>query len=193
MKLQLRIHRFKLLITAAALLLLFFPALSCAEGTGIENKNTQQQNGSASTGESQLKIKLTVATTGGEKAVYATLYDNSVSRDLLSRLPLTLEFSDYNRTEKIARLPPGTQVTPRIPVTLPQAILPCTPPGETLRCFTGTTALPGDWFPWENLTRTAWNFFPPKPETLPWKFQPANKREKGQKSKAFPNKTRRRL
>ena len=108
MKLQLRIHRFKLLITAEAFLLLFFPALSCAEGTGIENKNTQQQNGSASTGESQLKIKLTVATTGGEKAVYATLYDNSVSRDLLSRLPLTLEFSDYNRTEKIARLPPDS-------------------------------------------------------------------------------------
>ena len=108
MKLQLRIHRFKLLITAAALLLLFFPALSCAEGTGIENKNTQQQNGSASTGESPFKIKLTVSTTGGEKAVYATLYDNSVSRDLLSRLPLTLEFSDYNRTEKIARLPPDS-------------------------------------------------------------------------------------
>ena len=108
MKLQLRIHRFKLLITAAALLLLFFPALSCAEGTGIENKNTQQQNGSASTGESQLKIKLTVATAGGKKEVCATLQNNSVSRDLLSRLPLTLEFSDYNRTEKIARLPPDS-------------------------------------------------------------------------------------
>ena len=70
MKLQLRIHRFKLLITAAAFLLLFFPALSCAEGTGIIN--SQQQNGSASTGESQLKIKLTVATAGGKKEVYAT-------------------------------------------------------------------------------------------------------------------------
>ena len=94
MKLQLHIHRFKLLITAAAFLLLFFPALSCAEGTGIENI-------SASAGESSLKIKLTVSTAGGEKEVYATLYDNSVS-------PLTLEFSDYNRTEKIARLSPGS-------------------------------------------------------------------------------------
>lgn len=101
MKLQLHIHRLKLLITAAVLLLLFFPALSCAEGTGIENI-------SASAGESSLKIKLTVGTAGGEKAVYATLYDNSVSRDLLSRLPLTLEFSDYNGTEKIARLPPDS-------------------------------------------------------------------------------------
>ena len=185
MKLQLRIHRFKLLITAAALLLLFFPALSCAEGTGIENKNTQQQNGSASTGESPFKIKLTVSTTGGEKAVYATLYDNSVSRDLLSRLPLTLEFSDYNRTEKIARLPPDSPDwdTSDAPDS-------CDP---TLRCSTGTTVIPRDWFPWENLILKGWNFLPPKPETLPWKFQPANKREKGQKSKAFPNKTRRRL
>lgn len=108
MKLQLHIHRFKLLITAAALLLLFFPALSSTEGTSIKNKNTQQQNGSASTGESLFKIKLTVATAGGKKEVCATLQNNSVSRDLLSRLPLTLEFSDYNRTEKIARLPPDS-------------------------------------------------------------------------------------
>ncbi|MCI6478620.1 MAG: cyclophilin-like fold protein [Candidatus Treponema excrementipullorum] len=112
MKLQLYIQRFKLLIMMVALLLLFFPTLSCAdrtvEGTTIENKNSQQQNDSASTGETPLKIKLTVDTAGGEKAVYATLYDNSVSRDLLSRLPLTLEFSDYNGTETIARLPAGS-------------------------------------------------------------------------------------
>lgn len=177
MKLQLHIHRFKLLITAAVLLLLFFPALSCAEGTGIENI-------SASAGESSLKIKLTVATAGGEKEVYATLYDNSVSRDLLSRLPLTLEFSDYNRTEKIARLPAGspgwdTSDAPDSCDPAP-ATLPCMHPGETLRYSTGTTAIPRDWFPWENLTRTAWNFFPPKPETLPWKFQPTNKPVPGQ-------------
>ncbi|MGN0811964.1 MAG: cyclophilin-like fold protein [Candidatus Coproplasma sp.] len=36
------------------------------------------------------------------QTVYGTLYDNSVSRDLISRLPLTLSFSDYNGTEKIA-------------------------------------------------------------------------------------------
>lgn len=108
MKLQLHIHRFKLLITAAAFLLLFFPALSCAEGTGIENKTPRQQNTSSPTGDPQLKIKLTINTAGGAKETYATLNDNSVSRDLLTRLPLTLEFSDYNRTEKIARLPPDS-------------------------------------------------------------------------------------
>ena len=47
-------------------------------------------------------------TVDGE-TVYATLYDNSVARDLVSRLPLTLEFSDYNSTEKIAYLPDGSE------------------------------------------------------------------------------------
>lgn len=47
-------------------------------------------------------------TIGGE-TVYATVYDNSVARDLVSRLPLTLEFSDYNNTEKIAYLPDGSE------------------------------------------------------------------------------------
>lgn len=41
----------------------------------------------------------------GEEVVYATVYDNSLGRDFMSRLPLTLEFSDYNGTEKIAYLP----------------------------------------------------------------------------------------
>ena len=104
MNLQLHIHRFKLLITAAAFLLLFFPTLSCAEGTGTGN--SQQQNTSAE--ESRLRIKLTVSTKNGAEETFAALNDNSVSRDLLSRLPLTLEFSDYNRTEKIARLPAGS-------------------------------------------------------------------------------------
>ena len=40
-----------------------------------------------------------------EQTVEAELYDNATARDLLSRLPLTLEFSDYNSTEKIAYLP----------------------------------------------------------------------------------------
>lgn len=42
------------------------------------------------------------------QTVYGTLDNNSVSRDLLSRLPLTLTFSDYNGTEKIAYLPDGS-------------------------------------------------------------------------------------
>lgn len=42
------------------------------------------------------------------QTVYGTLDDNSVSRDLISRLPLTLTFSDYSNTEKIAYLPEGS-------------------------------------------------------------------------------------
>ena len=42
------------------------------------------------------------------QTVYGTLDDNSVSRDLISRLPLTLTFSDYSGTEKIAYLPDGS-------------------------------------------------------------------------------------
>lgn len=42
------------------------------------------------------------------QTIYGTLNDNSVSRDLISRLPLTLEFSDYSGTEKIAYLPDGS-------------------------------------------------------------------------------------
>lgn len=42
------------------------------------------------------------------QTVYGTLDDNSASRDLISRLPLTLTFSDYSDTEKIAYLPDGS-------------------------------------------------------------------------------------
>lgn len=50
-----------------------------------------------------------ISFTVGGQTVYATLNDNSVARDLYSRLPLTLEFSDYNGTEKIAYLPDGAE------------------------------------------------------------------------------------
>ena len=45
-----------------------------------------------------LRVKLTI----GEAVLYATLEDNSASRSLLAQLPLSLSFSDYNGTEKIA-------------------------------------------------------------------------------------------
>ena len=50
----------------------------------------------------------------GEEVVYATVYDNSLGRDFMSRLPLTLEFSDYNGTEKIAYLPSEEEDSDRI-------------------------------------------------------------------------------
>lgn len=44
----------------------------------------------------------------GNETVTAQLYDNATSRDLVSRLPLTLSFSDYNSVEKIAYMPSGS-------------------------------------------------------------------------------------
>lgn len=46
--------------------------------------------------------------TFGAETVTAQLYDNATARDLVSRLPLTLSFSDFNSTEKIAYLPSGS-------------------------------------------------------------------------------------
>lgn len=67
---------------------------SWIEELGLMNDNGQSD-----------RISFTV----GGQTVYAELNDNSVARDLLSRLPLTLEFSDYNGTEKIAYLPAGAE------------------------------------------------------------------------------------
>lgn len=41
----------------------------------------------------------------GQQEVTVEMLDNPASKDLLSLLPLTLEFSDYARAEKIAHLP----------------------------------------------------------------------------------------
>lgn len=47
------------------------------------------------------RIKLTF----NNEEVYVKLDDNETSRDFLEMLPLTLQFEDYNNTEKIANLP----------------------------------------------------------------------------------------
>lgn len=57
--------------------------------------------GNAQGGEEPTTIRLVFE--GGELAV--ALEDNAASRDLLSMLPLTLTFEDYNGTEKIAYPP----------------------------------------------------------------------------------------
>lgn len=49
-------------------------------------------------------VKKITVTTNGKTAVIA-LNDSPVAAELYGRLPLTVEFSDYNDTEKIAYLP----------------------------------------------------------------------------------------
>lgn len=46
-----------------------------------------------------------VLVTVGDHSYFLTLYDTPPSRELLDSLPLTLSFSDYAGTEKIAYLP----------------------------------------------------------------------------------------
>ena len=54
------------------------------------------------------EITSEVYMTFGNEIVTAQLYDNATARDLFSRLPLTLSFSDFNNTEKIAYMPSGS-------------------------------------------------------------------------------------
>jgi hypothetical protein len=46
-------------------------------------------------------IRITV----GNETITAQLADNPTAQDLASQLPLTLSFRDFNRVEKIAKLP----------------------------------------------------------------------------------------
>ncbi len=64
----------------------------------------------ATDGEAAERIRL--ATEGAE--VVIVLNDNAAARDLLSMLPLTLEFDDYNHTEKIG-YPPRKLTTGDVP------------------------------------------------------------------------------
>ena len=84
----------------AAVMALSFTA--CAGGG--ENENAGGNGGM------QAEALARAAFTIEDETVYGTLYDNSAGMDLLSRLPLSLEFSDYNNTEKIAYLPDGEEL-----------------------------------------------------------------------------------
>jgi hypothetical protein len=46
-------------------------------------------------------IRITVA----NQTITAQLADNATAQDLAAQLPLTLSFRDFNRVEKIAKLP----------------------------------------------------------------------------------------
>ena len=52
-------------------------------------------------GVDETPIKIAVA----ETEISARLADNATARDLAAQLPLTLTFKDFNRVEKIAKLP----------------------------------------------------------------------------------------
>lgn len=69
------------------------------------NKNTPndevRDNSESNTFNDQMRIKITFQ----DKDLYVRLVDNELARDLITMLPLTVDFEDYNNTEKIASLP----------------------------------------------------------------------------------------
>lgn len=71
------------------------------------NRNVQVVYSGTTTPSQPVNLSAVYLTFGNE-TVTAQLYDNTTSRDLISRLPLTLSFSDFNNTEKIAYLPSGS-------------------------------------------------------------------------------------
>ncbi len=72
------------------------------------NRKVQLAFSSASVTPSEPVNLCEVYMTFGNETVTAQLYDNATARDLVARLPLTLSFSDFNGTEKIAYLPSGS-------------------------------------------------------------------------------------
>ena len=94
-------------------------------GTGIGKDNTVMKKSvsvqgtsdnivtpSANTLKSSQTTKIRLRFDGGE--AIAELYDNPTSRHLVSMLPLTLSFKDFNGTEKIA-YPPRALSTEKAP------------------------------------------------------------------------------
>lgn len=96
------------------------------------------------------RLKLGFA--GGEAVV--ELNDNAVTRDLMSMLPLTLQFSDYNRVEKIA-YPPRKLKTTAAPFGLnpPSAILRFMRHGAIWWCTTANSKAPATWCTWAALSQ----------------------------------------
>lgn len=74
------------------LVMMFFPFGSLSAGPG-------RQEGIAVNFAGKIRIVF------GSQETIITMFDNPASKDFLTMLPLTAEFSDYVRTEKITTLP----------------------------------------------------------------------------------------
>lgn len=108
-------NRKRAFLTFVALLLVIACAVSACNSGNNHDGSTTESFGTGSKQTTTSKNTEPPAPSGTRikmnfdgQTVYGTLDDNSVSRDLVSRLPLTLTFSDYNSTEKTAYLPEGS-------------------------------------------------------------------------------------
>lgn len=73
------------------------------ESGNVQAGSGKVENISADAAKASPIPKIRLRFNGGE--AIAELYDNPTSRDLVSMLPLTLTFKDFNSTEKISYLP----------------------------------------------------------------------------------------
>ena len=92
----------KICTALALLVILFFPAQQLYANPNAKEKSVMDS-----------KIRIIF----GNQEVIVKMLNNPASRDFMSLLPLTLEFSDYAKAEKIAHLPRrlNTKNTPTPP------------------------------------------------------------------------------
>lgn len=86
----------KLLFISGIIMSLFLSACGAAPQTAPQDAKPQAQ--------ASANVKKVNLTINNQKATLL-LYDNPVANALYAQLPLTLKFSDFNSTEKIAYLP----------------------------------------------------------------------------------------
>lgn len=85
------------------ILSLAIPMTACASDPEIidhpdtESPSVPDTTDQPNNNNNSMKIKMITS----DRTITATLVDNAATQDFLSRLPLEIEFEDYNRTEKI--------------------------------------------------------------------------------------------
>ena len=88
-------------VTLYFILSLTMSMTACGSEPEIMNRpDTEEPSGSGTNNKpnnNSMKIKMTM----NGRTITATLVDNAATQDFISRLPLEVEFEDYNRTEKI--------------------------------------------------------------------------------------------
>lgn len=67
----------------------------------IDNNETNTINDNTSNQTEITRVKMTI----NNQELYITLNDSNSSKDFIKMLPLTVQFEDYNNTEKVASLP----------------------------------------------------------------------------------------
>jgi hypothetical protein len=85
-----------------------FNLLACSKNEARTNSGNVIQNRNNPQGDiKDMKLKITV----GDKVLTATLFDNATTRELISRLPLTLPMKDLYEREVVYNFPEALPVS----------------------------------------------------------------------------------